>query len=184
MRSSSVSAGTPSATLAAPPADSGAHVPNKRPRLVLSCLECRRKKLKCDRLLPCNQCTKVGKSANCAYSSGKPFYPRALLSGASESETAPRKKIDRVKPVAVPLAQGNNRTYAAPIASNGINGKHGVIEDLQHRVERLEGLLLMQAQSLQLSVPQQVCEIKMSHAKLNSLSEFPVVPAIIIPRPV
>lgn len=41
--------------------------PKKRPRPVMSCFECRRKKLKCDRLLPCHQCKKSGRTARCAY---------------------------------------------------------------------------------------------------------------------
>lgn len=43
----------------------------KRPRPVLSCLECRRKKLKCDRLLPCQQCLKLGQPSTCAYAPGQ-----------------------------------------------------------------------------------------------------------------
>lgn len=40
----------------------------KRPRPVVSCLRCREKKLKCDRLSPCQNCTKVPGGRNeCTY---------------------------------------------------------------------------------------------------------------------
>jgi hypothetical protein len=38
-----------------------------RPRPVLSCLRCRRRKIKCDRSLPCKQCTLTGHDAQCTY---------------------------------------------------------------------------------------------------------------------
>ncbi|KAF1942115.1 hypothetical protein EJ02DRAFT_346248 [Clathrospora elynae] len=41
----------------------------KRQRAVLSCNDCRRRKLKCDRELPCNRCNKGGTSGSCAYES-------------------------------------------------------------------------------------------------------------------
>lgn len=48
------------ATLAGPP-------PRKRRRPALSCAECRRRKIKCDRNIPCRQCT-LSKSATCTFS--------------------------------------------------------------------------------------------------------------------
>ena len=39
-----------------------------RPRPMVSCFECRRKKLKCDRLHPCMKCKNSGRSALCSYS--------------------------------------------------------------------------------------------------------------------
>lgn len=40
----------------------------KRPRPVVSCLRCREKKLKCDRLSPCQNCTKLpGGLTECTY---------------------------------------------------------------------------------------------------------------------
>lgn len=68
----------------------------KRPRPVLSCLTCRRKKLKCDRSLPCNQCQKSGISPACSFQS-KAATPGASLSDHSrEPDTNPRRKIARV----------------------------------------------------------------------------------------
>lgn len=40
----------------------------KRRRKVLSCYDCRRRKLQCDRALPaCGRCTKAGQASNCLY---------------------------------------------------------------------------------------------------------------------
>jgi hypothetical protein len=45
--------------------------PRKRRRPALSCVECRRRKIKCDRNVPCTQCTQ-SKSASCTYKDGYP----------------------------------------------------------------------------------------------------------------
>jgi hypothetical protein len=39
----------------------------RRQRAILSCNDCRRRKLKCDRLSPCNRCIKGGIADSCAY---------------------------------------------------------------------------------------------------------------------
>ena len=48
--------------------DAGGGSDRKRRRKVLSCYDCRRRKLQCDRALPaCGRCTKAGQAANCLY---------------------------------------------------------------------------------------------------------------------
>jgi Fungal Zn(2)-Cys(6) binuclear cluster domain len=42
----------------------------KRPRPVLSCSECRQRKLGCDRRVPCNQCVKAKRGHQCVYPNG------------------------------------------------------------------------------------------------------------------
>lgn len=49
---------------------------SKRARPTISCLECRRKKLKCDRVQPCMQCTKAGKDSLCTFAS-PPVPPKS-----------------------------------------------------------------------------------------------------------
>lgn len=45
----------------------------KRRRKVLSCVDCRRRKVQCDRALPsCTRCTKAGKAASCVYEDDPP----------------------------------------------------------------------------------------------------------------
>lgn len=45
--------------------------PNKRPRPVVSCLECRNRKLKCNRCLPCDRCIRDGREEACKYAAGQ-----------------------------------------------------------------------------------------------------------------
>ncbi|KAL4884871.1 hypothetical protein BJY04DRAFT_214753 [Aspergillus karnatakaensis] len=44
--------------------------PRPRPRPVISCLRCREKKLRCDRVTPCRNCTKAGCPSTCAFQNG------------------------------------------------------------------------------------------------------------------
>ncbi|KAB8343245.1 hypothetical protein FH972_022834 [Carpinus fangiana] len=61
---------------------------SKRRRRILSCLECKRRKLKCDRQLPaCTRCRTVGRSAQCSYD---PRYTRLQESdGESDASLDP-----------------------------------------------------------------------------------------------
>lgn len=100
--------------------------PLKRPRPVLSCLECRRKKLKCDRLLPCNQCQKSRLS--CVYSDGQePARRSSSVNGIRDESQRPPKRARQILPEA--FASQN---------SDIPNGHVGIIEDLQARVAALE----------------------------------------------
>ncbi|KAK7920870.1 fungal specific transcription factor domain-containing protein [Apiospora marii] len=47
--------------------------PRKRRRIVISCTECHRRKQKCDRKLPCTNCTSRGKESSCRYETGTPL---------------------------------------------------------------------------------------------------------------
>lgn len=108
----------------------------KRPRPVISCLECRRKKLKCDRTQPCQQCIKIGRPGQCEYQSGQEPLPNIAYSLMS-----PAKRQRIYSPTDDPL---DNDT----VALNGSHGPQvtsagrGVIEDLQERVARLENAVL------------------------------------------
>ncbi|GAB7334823.1 hypothetical protein MBLNU13_g06736t1 [Cladosporium sp. NU13] len=51
------------------PPDDGAGGDRKRRRKVLSCYDCRRRKLQCDRAMPaCGRCVKAGQESSCVYS--------------------------------------------------------------------------------------------------------------------
>ena len=117
--------------------NSNSHVtPVKRPRPVLSCLECRRKKLKCDRLFPCNQCQKSHLS--CAYNSDQDTERRhSSVNGSRDESLRPQK---RARPMLEEVLPGHSPTIP--------NAHVGIIEDLQARVSALErSLLLMRASS-------------------------------------
>ncbi|KAK5326360.1 hypothetical protein LTR93_003222 [Exophiala xenobiotica] len=112
---------------------------SKRPRPVISCLECRRKKLKCDRLDPCQQCIKIGRPGRCTYQSGQEPVPNTAYLHGHPSK---RQRLN------TPAAEdGNGDTaaledYHSPVPYS--TGK-GVVEDLQERVARLERALLAHA---------------------------------------
>ncbi|KKA29363.1 hypothetical protein TD95_001950 [Thielaviopsis punctulata] len=59
--------------------------PRKRQRVRLSCLECRRRKLSCDRGFPCQRCTKSGTPERCQYEGqdGSVLDAAAAAAGAS-----------------------------------------------------------------------------------------------------
>jgi hypothetical protein len=60
--------GRTSLSRARSPSDIGQGSERKRRRKVLSCYDCRRRKLQCDRQIPaCSRCTKAGQAASCLY---------------------------------------------------------------------------------------------------------------------
>jgi len=136
--------------------EASSHVPKKRPRPVLSCIECRTKKLKCDRLLPCNQCRRANKTTQCVYQNrdSSQTQPQTHVSDGSESEFAPsRKKISGVRQVP-PLAPRDSTSSQIPTPLVDYDGKHGLLEELQSRVEKLERTVSVHLQSHTLEVSQ------------------------------
>jgi hypothetical protein len=61
--------------------------PRKRRRPALSCVECRRRKIKCDRNNPCTQCTQ-SKSASCTYKDGYPGHASGHAAKANSLTTS------------------------------------------------------------------------------------------------
>lgn len=92
---------------------------NKRARPVVSCLRCREKKLKCDRVDPCENCIKAG-HADCTYN--------------PQPGSVARAKRTRLSPD-VAMRKDEKTT--------GI----GIIEDVQQRLTRVEELLAIRNSS-------------------------------------
>ncbi|KAL4799547.1 hypothetical protein BDV19DRAFT_355267 [Aspergillus venezuelensis] len=91
-----------------------------RPRPVISCLRCREKKLKCDRVTPCENCSKAGCASTCEYRDGQGTEKRTRLEPG-----------------------------VAPTVERSISGTaSGVIEDLQRRLKRVEELLAIRIESI------------------------------------
>ncbi|KAI9746139.1 MAG: hypothetical protein M1818_000820 [Claussenomyces sp. TS43310] len=113
----------------------------ERPRLPLSCLACKKKKIKCDRLLPCNQCKKLAennKPAHCAYAKSptSAFPLREAARIEQRGDSAPLLNSS-----AVPSQPSQYNTPSdSPPAQNG-----DVVADLQHRVTTIERLLAVQS---------------------------------------
>ena len=107
----------------------------KRRRKVLSCLNCRSRKLKCDRNLPsCARCQKGGQEDTCTYDS--------KISGDMNDERRQTKVSSRkpgspsLAPV-VPTASGMNESMADPQGSS-LSDSHRIIREQIQRITQLE----------------------------------------------
>jgi hypothetical protein len=74
------------------PGDEGTHSARKRRRPALSCIECRRRKIKCDRNSPCNHCKQM-KNTPCVYKDLHTINPNRRLSG-SKGTLTPKLAVD------------------------------------------------------------------------------------------
>ena len=92
----------------------------KRPRPVVSCLQCRTKKLKCDRRLPCSKCIKGGRRDACEYAAGQ----------------EPLSNDD------IPYENGHKRQRTENnLTDPSLAAAAAKFDDLQHRVRQLEQAL-------------------------------------------
>jgi hypothetical protein len=130
------------------PANPITKIPQKRPRPVLSCLECRRKKLKCSRTLPCIQCTKASRATHCSYNE----YPSVIASSETAQDIPHAEDGGRARKIvrSSVLGQRKETTSLSPRSNTNLTSlsKLGIIEDLQSRVERLENQLKGRATSM------------------------------------
>ncbi|KAF7562415.1 hypothetical protein G7046_g1713 [Stylonectria norvegica] len=104
----------------------------KRQRVRLSCLECRRRKLSCDRGFPCERCIKSGTPDRCSY------------------ESRNGDVVNASSGVPPPFAQLDSRRFggggdAVPSSLNGLNGLAGLsprdpdfVRQDHDRIRRLE----------------------------------------------
>ena len=120
-------------------------VPQKRPRPVLSCLECRGKKLKCSRTLPCVQCTKTGRASRCSYNE----YPLSTASSEAGPDVSYLGEGGRARKIIHGDKAEQHKENATPSSGSKTAltsvAKLGIIEDLQSRVEKLEHQLINHA---------------------------------------
>ena len=94
---------------------------NKRPRPVVSCLECRNRKLKCNRCLPCDRCVRDGRKEMCTYAAGQ--NPLSNEEHLEEHRSKRRRLSTELSP----------DTTASEILAK--------FNELQSRVQQLEGTL-------------------------------------------
>ncbi|KAL3960375.1 hypothetical protein ACCO45_005492 [Purpureocillium lilacinum] len=107
----------------------------KRPRPVKSCTECRKRKLRCDRLLPCSQCQKS--SRICRYAADQ---DAANLSDGSDVESTEMiRPMKRTCPPGSSGAPGATSTDVAHTPGKGADSPSlPLLEELSLRMERLE----------------------------------------------
>ncbi|KXT01413.1 hypothetical protein AC578_9511 [Pseudocercospora eumusae] len=104
----------------------------KRRRKVLSCYDCRRRKLQCDRALPaCGRCTKAGQASNCLYLEDATDAPlrdpiHENTPGSHHSTKLPAFYAHSSRPIAASAPSGD--------LLSRLEYQHG-------RIKQLEGLL-------------------------------------------
>lgn len=103
---------------------------NPRSRPIVSCLNCRRKKQRCDRRSPCNSCIRSGKPESCEYAPGQ----EPILDNGDEElqSTTKRRRIDSDD-------RPDIDSQVTPASFN----------ELRERVSQLEGALQLQQQQIQ-----------------------------------
>lgn len=93
-----------------------------------SCRECSRRKIRCDKRLPCDQCTKRGQADRCTLDFGDSSSSSSSSSAAAAAAAAPN--------VTQPLPAGRDSSaMASPVPSQEILS---VVFALQRRVDELE----------------------------------------------
>ncbi|KAJ5929084.1 hypothetical protein N7454_006932 [Penicillium verhagenii] len=114
----------------------------KRPRPVVSCLRCREKKLKCDRVAPCQNCVKGGFGAQCTYhqQQQQPHADPADHQYSHLQGPGPQPKRTQI-----PETDGSDPPTGLTQPVTGLSV--GIIEDLQQRVLKLESLHAVRPQS-------------------------------------
>ncbi|CUM66802.1 uncharacterized protein PRCAT00004484001 [Priceomyces carsonii] len=120
-------------------------VPKKRNRQIVSCLNCRKKKRKCDRLLPCSNCTKYKLLDSCSYA--------ASPSGSSPPYSS--------------LANGRNGTngVSRPAVWPTVNNE---LERLKNRIKEIESTVAIAASGV---LPSHSQEYRPSVEIMNSVNE-------------
>lgn len=114
----------------------------RRRRPPLACIACRRRKVRCDRKLPCQNCVRARRAASCSYVSDERIEPREGTEGfedgingrhpqrdavssvpfftttASPSNSSPEQLAERVKQLEQQLGQFiNARSGSTPVQS-------------------------------------------------------------------
>lgn len=108
--------------------------PRKRQRVRLSCLECRRRKLSCDREFPCSRCLQSGTADRCEYEVRPGLAPPNKL-GLSQS---PLASFD----TRLSLPNGGGRE-ASPYRKDPLRD-HDRIRKLELEITQLKALVVKQ----------------------------------------
>jgi hypothetical protein len=115
----------------------------RKQRAVLSCNDCRRRKLKCDRELPCNRCIHDGVAEKCAY--GKDAQSteddtKQILTPKRVRRSSPQRVVTNTS-LATPshdniIGQESHSLYAS-----SEHAEKDRVTDLEQRIASMETLL-------------------------------------------
>jgi len=116
----------------------------KRPRPVKSCVDCRKRKLKCDRLCPCSQCQKSHRV--CKYISSDAGTRDGSDASDDDDDDAAAASEPPAKRLSVRAVTSDPREGTPRAALNGGDVPHpgasALMEEFSSRLERLERLLV------------------------------------------
>ncbi|KAF2715072.1 hypothetical protein K504DRAFT_445979 [Pleomassaria siparia CBS 279.74] len=125
----------------------------RKPRTVLSCNDCRRRKLKCDRELPCNRCINGGVAHTCVYGWSGSSLPLLGVSLVTASDEPQPQQAPLTSQLSRPLATVATETcHTRASSTNHVIQpktspvttmlKDDKVEQLERRVASLEAHLL------------------------------------------
>jgi hypothetical protein len=133
----------------------------KRRRKVLSCYDCRRRKLQCDRAVPaCGRCTKAGQAANCLYIEDGADAPTRHPEAANAEFSRGPLEGHYSRPIQAPPPSTTGDTLAR-------------LEYQDKRIKQLEAALLQTGQA---PVAHPVQQLKQSRLPLTPESPAAVEP--------
>lgn len=105
----------------------------RRRRPPLACVACRRRKVRCDRKLPCQNCTRARRATSCTYVPDERLEPREGTQGDSDSTSG--RTFDRL--VRAPSVGGGN-TVTSSLHSQSNGSTSGDTKTLRDKVRQLE----------------------------------------------
>lgn len=107
----------------------------RRRRPPLACVACRRRKVRCDRKLPCQNCTRARRATSCTYVSDERLEPREGTQGDSDSTSG--RTFDRGDVLSAPPVGGGN-TATGSLHSQSNAPSKGDARTLRDKVQQLE----------------------------------------------
>lgn len=118
----------------------------KRRRIQLSCAECHRRKVRCDRNDPCGRCSAAG--IRCVYAADRDEEPQSLTEVGARGKSTTRSFDDRTVPIitsAARLPQAQQEVYFPPATKRRSDGQRdlpssrGCISDTRrHEIDSLD----------------------------------------------
>lgn len=113
--------------------------PPRRRRPPLSCITCRRRKLKCDRCCPCAQCIKSKIPNECSYVMNPTRYDASLPEGPEDNVPA-----GTAAPVAGRSMNSGLHVFDSRHRVSKASSRQDELQDLRGRVKALENAIIKQ----------------------------------------
>lgn len=105
-----------------------------RPRPVLSCFRCRRRKVKCDRLLPCRQCKLTGQAAHCIYSA----QSKSVAADGAHTGIGKNSRRGLTDSSHFYMEHSDHPSPVSVHAESGVGSNSESLQSIQQRLRKLE----------------------------------------------